>query len=66
MAQALNAQEPPEPDPSLREVDPIAYLEQQEERRQHRERMAGLQQAYQEEVQKQQEQQQLLHRLQHG
>lgn len=53
MGNALQAQEPPMPDQSLQEVDPVAYLEQVEGVRQHRERMQGLAQEHQRVAQQQ-------------
>lgn len=43
VGQIYAAQEPPMPDPSLQEADPVAYLEQVENVRAHRDRMAALQ-----------------------
>lgn len=55
MSAALQAQEPPVPDPSMQEYDPMGYLEAKEARRDYEERQAGLQQHYQEEMQQRQQ-----------
>ena len=42
IAQALQSQEPPDPDPALQEADPVAYLEARDAKREYQERMRGL------------------------